>query len=383
MIGGRSMSASDPLIRKLDSSSDTEDKVKLLTQVNQYLCLRSIGEGSSAKVYLGHDTQLNKPFALKRFRLKDLRRTDGLSQLEREIAAIRKMRHPNIVQLHEVLHDEALDFVYLVLDFANFGSLDEFLKRSPLQSTNGRSVIRMVFAQILSAVRYLHSQGIVHQDIKPSNILLCADGRAFLSDFGVGHSFQSTAMVVGSPGYQAPEVLSEVDDADLNPALEDVWSLGVTFYQALFGRLPFVGETVFEIVQDIRSRPLVIPDGTDPEVVKLLRGMLCPDPKKRMSVDDVAASNFFADVEITPIGPVASQDVVIGGRKIKKTTAVICDAAYSFARPCVAPEFLWRSLTPGWSCRFNEPVVGPMLAGGCFCSAKFGPFQWRRCGVIA
>lgn len=373
------MSPSDPLIRRLDSSSDTEDKVKPVTQVNEYLCLRAIGEGSSAKVYLGHDTRHDKPFALKRFRLKDLRRTDGLSQLEREIAAIRKMRHPNIIQLHEVLHDEDRDFVYLVLDFANFGSLDAFLRRSSSESPNGRAVdirvIRMVFSQVLAAVQYLHSQGIVHQDIKPSNILLCADGRAFLSDFGVGHSFQSTAMVVGSPGYQAPEVLSEVEDADGNPALEDVWSLGVTFYQALFGRLPFVGETVFEVVQDIRSRPLVIPDGTDPEVVKLLRGMLCPDPKKRMTVDDVAASDFFAGVVIAPIGQAVSQEVGIGGKKIKKTTAVICDANYSFAKPCLAPECLWRSFTPGWSCRFNEPVVDPILAGGCFRGAKFGPFQ--------
>jgi serine/threonine-protein kinase 11 len=373
------MSPSDPLIRRLDSSSDTEDKVKPITQVNQYLCLRAIGEGSSAKVYLGHDTQRNKPFALKRFRLKDLRRTDGLSQLEREIAAIRKMRHPNIIQLHEVLHDEHRDFVYLVLEFANLGSLDAFLKGSHCQSENGRGVdvaiIRMVFSQVLAAVQYLHSQGIVHQDIKPSNILLCADGRAFLSDFGVGHSFQSTAMVVGSPGYQAPEVLSEVEDADVNPALEDVWSLGVTFYQALFGRLPFLGETVFEVVQDILSRPLVIPDGTDPEVVKLLRGMLCPDPKKRMTVDDVAASDFFSDVAIKPIGPAVTQDLDVGGREVKKTTAVICDANYSFARPCVAPESLWKSFTPGWSCRFNEPVVEPILAGGCFRSAKFCPFR--------
>jgi serine/threonine-protein kinase 11 len=284
---------------------------------------------------------------------------------------MRKMRHPNIIRLHEVLHDDSNDTIYLVLNYADFGALDRLC-------CPDTDVLRSVFAQILSAVSYLNSHGIVHQDIKPSNILLTADGRAFLSDFGVGHSFHSAAMVVGSPGYQAPEALAD-DDADASPALEDVWSLGVAFYQSLFARLPFEGDTVFEIIHRIQSQPLEIPDGTDPAIARLLSGMLTVDPRRRMTIDEIRRAEFFRDARIRPIGTAKPADVILEGREVVRVTVVVCDVNYSFARPCLEQEATWTALAPSWTCRFNDSVVQPAFVGSCFRAVKMRPFNWKRC----
>ena len=342
-----SLAEIDPLIRKLDSVSDFEEQEKSLKQVNQYLLIRPLGEGSYAKVYLALDTAQNRQYALKRFKLKELQHKDaGVSQLEREISAMRKMVHPNIIHLHSVLHVETTDFVYLVLDYADCGSLESVLKKHKLDDSS----LKYIFSKVLSAVSYLHMKGVVHQDIKPSNILIGSRGEVYLSDFGVGHSFQSTAMVVGSPAYQAPEALDgegEWDPVTLNPAEEDVWSLGVTLYECLFQELPFKGENVFEIIQNIRQSPLVIPPGTSREVTNLLKGMLTVNPDRRMTVEQVMESPFFADVpDQQPLPFASGEDAIDTGGDIEKMRATVCDANYSFARPTLTTEELLRERVP-------------------------------------
>ena len=336
----------DPFIHQLESSSSEEEEEKPLKQVNQYVLLQQLGEGSFAKVYLAYDRNNDKYFAMKRFKLYDLQHIDaGVSQLEREISAMRKIVHPNIIHLHDVLHVEKTDIVYLVIDFADCGSLQQVLKL-PIPPSD--EIIKYVFFSILKAVSYLHSHGIVHQDIKPSNILLCSNGNVYLSDFGVGHSFQSTAMVVGSPGYQAPEAIYDfdVDPDTLNPAKEDVWSLGVTLYQVLFNELPFKGDNVYEIIQNITHTPLVIPEGTEKDVENLLRGMLCVLPSDRMDVEEVMNSPFFNDVKkITKLTfNVIEPPKIPSNAKIEHIQARICDIHYSFARPELTTEKLLKSI---------------------------------------
>lgn len=336
----------DPFIRKLDSSSDCEEQEKPVKQVNEYVLLRPLGEGSYAKVFLALDTLHNRHYAIKRFKLKELQHKDaGVSQLEREISAMRKIVHPNIIHLHRVLHAETTDTVYLVIDYADCGSLESVLEKQKLDD----NALKYIFSKVLSAVSYLHSQGVVHQDIKPSNILLGSGGEVYLSDFGVGHSFQSTAMVVGSPAYQAPEALDgegEWDPVTLNPAEEDVWSLGVTLYECLFQDLPFKGENVFEIIQNIRQTPLVIPPGATPDVVTLLRGMLAVDPNERFTVEQVMQSSFLRDVPAQQLLPFASPEDKTVPTEVQRIHATVCDVNYSFARPTLTAHELLRTKIP-------------------------------------
>jgi serine/threonine-protein kinase 11 len=320
----------------LDSGSDGEEEVKPMTRVNQYVLMKCLGRGSFAKIFLGFDTVSKKYFALKRFKLRELLRIDGgISQLEREIASIRKIVHENTIRLHEVLYDEGSETVYLVLDYANCGSLEKIMQSQGF--VRDGPVMKYIFLRVLKAVAYLHAHGIVHQDIKPGNILVSNDGRVYLSDFGVGHSFQSTDMVVGSPGYQAPEALKDLDwvRCDLDPSKEDMWSLGVTFYQCLFGLLPYAGANVYEIIQNIGRSELYIPKGTNEAAVKLLKGMLNIDPAKRITPNEAMESPFFDGVEsdVTNLGlEVEEPEAIDLTAKMRNIKARQCDPHYSFAR---------------------------------------------------
>jgi serine/threonine-protein kinase 11 len=276
-----------------------------------------------------------KQYAIKRIKLYEfIRRGNPLSQLEREIRLMRRFRHPHILSLIEVLHDPAHNEVCMVLAYAAMGSLGGYIDRGVRLPD---ATIFCILRQIVEAVRYLHTSGFVHQDIKPCNILLHADGRAVLADFGSGHSFQSAGMVIGSPAFQAPEALDEKDleapsdDSGFGPQKEDIWALGISIYQSLFLRFPYVGSNLFEIVHDIKEHDLPLPDGTDPEVARLLSGMLCVDPARRYGIDEILASPLLPALDSAiALPPVPTPEVKRG--EIMQIDAVVCDEAYTFAR---------------------------------------------------
>jgi serine/threonine-protein kinase 11 len=208
------------------------------------------------------------------------------------------------------------------MDYASAGTLRGRLLQE--------SEAAFVFKQVLDGLLYLHEQGFVHQDIKPSNILLFDDGLVKLGDFGVGHSFQSADAVVGSPAYQAPEFFDE-DCEILDPAKEDLWSVGVTLYEAVFGFLPFKGDTMYEIAAAIRSSPVAIPETASPELRDLLEHVLAVDPVARFDLHEMMGHTFFANankkrLEVAPKNPQMKQS-----QSQVLITAEVCDDGYSFA----------------------------------------------------
>jgi serine/threonine protein kinase len=242
---------------------------------------------------------------------------------------IRLFNHPNILKLIEVLHDELNSTVYLVLEYAANGSVAGYLARNQSLS---RDAIFGIIRQVMDALQYLHSLGFVHQDIKPANILLDAGGRAFLADFGIGHSFASAGMVVGSPAFQAPEALADDSESfcEDGPQKEDVWALGVTLYQLLFMKLPFPGDNLFEIVNYIRENPLEIPPETDPIMVELLSGMLKISPAERYGPDEVFNSPLIKNApDLAPDLPDAPPLQPLDGPVVEHR-AKVCPPGYSF-----------------------------------------------------
>jgi serine/threonine-protein kinase 11 len=199
-----------------------------------------------------------------------------------------RLSHPNILKIKTVLYNRTDQNIYLVLEYAACGSLESWI--GPMFPD---AAVRSLFYQVLQGLLYLHNQGIVHQDIKPSNILFTADGRALISDFGVGHSFGSTDMVVGSAAFQAPEVLSESSGQD--PAKEDIWSIGVSLFESLFHTLPFEGENLWEVIGTITTGKLVLPPECDPVLADLLMAnMLHTDPQQRASVQQCLEHPYFS-----------------------------------------------------------------------------------------
>lgn len=282
-------------------STPSMEKKKRYKQVNQYLILCKLGEGSYSKVFLGQDQQTLEYYALKRINLKPLSKTpSGMDQLNFEIEIMKKLNHSNIVSLHEVIYDTPKKYVYIVIEYANCGNLSSIIESDFNLSPEH---IQNIFAQLVTGVSYLHQNSIVHQDLKPANILMNSDGKVLISDFGIGHTFQYEAFVVGTPAYQAPEVIDDshvsTNNSKANPAEEDVWSLGVTLYELVFKNLPFYGNNVFEIVHAISKESLAEPPSPcDPILWDLIKKMLIVDPQKRITIPEIMNHPYFLNASI-------------------------------------------------------------------------------------
>lgn len=314
----------------------TKSETKRVTEVNQYLLLKKIGTGASSKIYITLDTKDNKYYATKVFKPVGFY-GDGLdmmSHFEREIRILWNFHHENILGVHEALLSEATSTAYIVLEWADCGCLEQFC--SPSNSLD-LAEIATIFIQIVRGVMHLHEHGIAHKDIKPSNVLLFSDGTAKISDFGIGHSFQSADSVVGTPAYQAPEVFGNDDDdyeydddedsqPPLDPIKEDVWSLGVSLYQLAFCKLPFSGNNEYEIARNARESILQYDDDVPDDLADLLRGMLEIDPAKRLTMEQVKNHRFFnrafpkSKLQLSPMDPPRLND----NTTIRKVDAKIC-----------------------------------------------------------
>jgi serine/threonine-protein kinase 11 len=331
MMLGTAPGLSPVTLIQQDSGDDATPHLK---KVSHYTLRAKIGYGSSCTVYLGTDDRSAQLFAIKRIRLRELARTSaGVAQLEREIRLMHLFQHPNIIRILEVLHVQSTDEAYLVLEYAANGSLGGFIERN---QSLPHPAIFSVMRQMLEAIKYLHNAGYVHQDIKPCNILIDSDGIAKLADFGIGHSFDSAAMVVGSPAYQAPEALDDSygadDDSGVDcPQKEDIWAMGVTFFQLLFQRLPFVGDNLYEIIRSINEQPLEIPEECDPEVAVLLRRMLDVNPLKRADVDELLAHPIFMNAPARAEGLPGVPPPIFKVGEIIELEAKVCSDGFSFA----------------------------------------------------
>ena len=291
-----------------------------IKKINQYKLLCPIGEGSFSRVFLAVNTETCEYFAIKRLHIKKLARTAmGISALQREIAMMNKLSHPNVVTLHEVIYVEKNQVVYLVLDYADCGNMSGIIKKGYKFSADE---IRYIFSQVVNAVAYFHEQGIVHQDLKPQNILMRHNGTALIADFGVGHSFQSQARVFGTPAFQAPEVIDRSPSDDVSPGKEDVWSLGITLYYLSFGVFPFTGANIFEIVRSISTTTLQQPPNCDPVLWDLIVNMLTVSVSRRYDIQEVLMHEYVRDaepvemrltpMEIPPTDPTLPVKVVVG-----------------------------------------------------------------------
>jgi serine/threonine-protein kinase 11 len=299
-----------------------KEKQHDIKKINQYALLETIGQTAQTKVYLALDVDTNVAYAAKAVSV-------GGSALEREVRLLRGLHHPNIVELHEVLHAKRQGIFYLILEWASSGSLAQALTAGLPECT-----VASIFKQIGRGLAFLHDNRIVHHDVKPSNILLFSDGVAKLSDFGVGHSIESADTVIGTPAYQAPEFFDEDADIELDPVKEDVWSMGVSLYEAAFGELPFKGGNVYEIAWNILHTELVIPLSASEELRDLLTKMLEPNPGKRVTLLEVQRHPFFerAEASFTLPGETHAPPKLTPARSMTYTVAKVCDESYSFIK---------------------------------------------------
>lgn len=200
----------------------------------RYRLIHILGKGGFATVYLAYDSVLDQEVAIKVLRLDPSTGSAG-DRFLREARIGVKLRHPNIVTIYDIIQTD--DGLQLLMEYLPGGSLTQRIRaHGPLEPRAAIHVTR----QVALALAYAHNHGVVHRDVKPSNILLARGGVVKLGDFGTAahvdqHDFTQTGMVVGTPLYMAPEQSTDSREAD---ARADIYSLALTLYHMLTGKAP-------------------------------------------------------------------------------------------------------------------------------------------------
>lgn len=255
-------------------------------QLGDYKIERSIGQGGMARIYKGYDDKLERYAAIKIFDAQGVA-SDELDEYRqrfmREARAIARLRHPNIVSVYQTGTYEDLN--YMAMMFIEGRDLRYVLKEHVAHSTRMSKVdILRIISDIASALDYAHREGVIHRDVKPSNIMIMADGHAILTDFGLALSIPEGTIgtTFGSVHYIAPE---QATSSALAVPQSDLYSLGVVLYEMLTGKVPFDDASAMSVALKHLSEPPPPPTmyNTDisPEVEVMVLKALDKDAGKR------------------------------------------------------------------------------------------------------
>ncbi|XP_050548029.1 calcium/calmodulin-dependent protein kinase kinase 1 [Daktulosphaira vitifoliae] len=228
--------------------------------------------------------------------------TNPLDKVYREIALLKKLDHPNVVKLVEVLEDPDEDHLYLVFELLEGGEVMQVPGDPPMSESKARAYFR----DILMGLEYLHFQRIVHRDIKPSNLLIGANGHVKIADLGVCNEFEGTndllSSSAGTPAFTAPEVLDLTTTTYSGKAL-DMWALGCTLYAFVYGKLPYDADSVLTVHEQIRTQPVQWPvePETSPQLVHLLHRLLDKNPDTRITLPAVKQHDWVTKNGAEPL----------------------------------------------------------------------------------
>ncbi len=250
-------------------------------KIGSYQIIAPLATGSMAVVYKALQPTLRRHVALKVLPRHLAGEPTFVGRFHQEARIIASFQHPNILPLYDF--GEVDDYTYMVMPLIETGTLASRLQGQPLPLEE----IRTVGAQVGDALEYAHSLGVVHRDVKPSNILINRRGTCLLSDFGIAKlieeavKFTATGETVGTPAYMSPEqgLAQKVDRRS------DIYSLGAILFQMSTGRLPFEGKTPVATVLMQVNEPLPPPRSLNPdlsiELEEVITRSLAKEPDDR------------------------------------------------------------------------------------------------------
>lgn len=272
------------------SAIGEEDDFVILEPISKdYVLGDEIGKGGFSTVVKGHKVgDESQEFAIKLIQ-KKMVEGDDIKLLKREIQIMKKLDHPHVLKLYHVYEDDQQ--FYLVMELVRGKELfDKIVERGMYSEKDAALIIK----QVVSAVQYLHDNGIAHRDLKPENLLSSGDGEdeiIKIADFGFSKSFaedgEKLMTSCGSPGYVAPEILT----AESYDKSVDMWSVGVIVYILLSGYPPFYADsapTLFKKIMDVKyDFDDSVWDDISDDAKDLIRNLLVKTPSKRFTAAQV------------------------------------------------------------------------------------------------
>lgn len=233
--------------------------------IGSYKILEEIGKGGMATVYRARQASVDRDVAIKAIRRSIANDPEAVQRFQREARLIARLEHPHILPIYDF--DGAHDPPYLVMRLLESGSLEEVMEQGLLPHEE----ITYLMRQVCSALDYAHRQGIVHRDVKPSNIMIDPQGNAFVSDLGIariaaegsGRQITATGAIIGTPDYMSPEQAQGRDDID---ARADIYALGAMLFQMLTGEPPYAADTPMNVLMKHIHEPVPFVRERSPDV---------------------------------------------------------------------------------------------------------------------
>ena len=256
--------------------------------IGNYYVGKSIGEGTFGKVKMGTHTLTGERVAIKILEKERITDVSDVERVAREIHILKLIRHPNIIQLYEII--ETPRTLYLIMEYASGGELfDYIVKHTRLKEDEACKF----YQQIIAGVEYMHRLNIVHRDLKPENLLLDHDNNIKIVDFGLSNTFtegETLKTACGSPCYAAPEMIAGRKYVGTQV---DSWSCGIILFALICGFLPFEDPDTTELYKKILKGEYHIPSFVSRDAKELLSKIMVHDPEKRFTPADIRGHAWF------------------------------------------------------------------------------------------
>jgi len=319
--------------------------------VGRYRILGKLGHGGMGAIYKAHDEELDCVVALKMLLAGELATDREVERFRREARSIARLQHPGIVRVRDIGEFEGRWF--FTMDYVDGKALNELLKTQEISVPQTLKVA----TEIAEALEHAHSQGVIHRDVKPANIIIGRDGRAYLTDFGlakrldVDEQLTAPGMVLGTFAYMPPEQAKP--DAGEPDARSDVYALGATVYEMLTGRRVFTGSALeirMSIISELPEPPRSVNPSISEALQRIVLKALAKDPAERWE----SAAAFLAVLQqelqkLTPAAPVWSGEPLRARRRSRLPLLLGVAAAAVVA--AAAALLVWHFFTLS---RFRE-----------------------------